>query len=105
MESFVTQLAQQQAIEFYKSKVYESWTQDQIATFQLYQERLCMPFSIFHEAIEKTLGRSVWTHEFAYPDNLRRELEGILNTPTMQEILDLLPKDKIVVIYDDTSNG
>ena len=32
----------------------------------MFESKLCMPFSIFQEAVEKTLGRPVWTHEFAF---------------------------------------
>ena len=47
------QLTKEQAIKFGESKVYETWTYEQIVRFQLFQEKLCMPFSVFHEAIEK----------------------------------------------------
>lgn len=96
MQSFIKQLTKEQAIELYNSKVWESWIPEQIAKFQLYQECLCVPFSEFHIAVEKTLGRSVWSHEFAYTENLQRELEGILGAPSMQEIMDMLPKDKTI---------
>jgi hypothetical protein len=38
-----------------KSKFWEGMTHRQIADFQMCEERLCMPFSIFQEAVEKTL--------------------------------------------------
>ena len=32
-----------------------------------------MEFSAFHEGVTELLGRSVWTHEFARPDELWAE--------------------------------
>ena len=55
------QLTEKQAIEFANSKVYETWSPRQIAEFQIEQERLCVPFDLFHESVEKTLGRPVFT--------------------------------------------
>lgn len=69
------------------------------AVFQLFEDMLCMPFPVFHEAIEKTLGRPVWTHEFGLNrDGLQRELMGEQPTPTMDEIMALIPNDKRIVI-------
>ena len=45
-----------------------------IANFQLRQPRLCMDFSDFHKAVEESLGRPVWTHEFAIEGHLENEL-------------------------------
>ncbi len=58
------QLTAKQAIQFSKSKVYENWTYEQIVRFQLFQKKLCMDFSRFHEAVEKVLDRPVFTNEF-----------------------------------------
>jgi hypothetical protein len=46
------------------------------ARLQLHQDRLCMPFSDFHGAMEKLLGRPVWTHEFGGRDALIAEADG-----------------------------
>ena len=62
--------------------------------FQLFEERLCMPFDVFHQAVEETLERSVWTHEFATPEHLRAEFLGEASAPTFEEILALIPTDK-----------
>lgn len=45
------QLTKEQAIKFHDSKVYENWTSGQIVDFQLFQDRLCVPFDVFHSAI------------------------------------------------------
>ena len=71
----------------------------QRAEFQMEQRLLCMPFEIFHEAMEKTLGRGVYTHEFGFnTEGLKAELYGNKPAPTFEEILALIPKDKQVII-------
>ena len=58
-----------------------------------------MPFGVFHEAVEKTLGRPVYTHELGFNvDGLKKELEGKAEAPSLVEILNLIPKDKKVII-------
>jgi hypothetical protein len=69
------------------------------ATFQLYEEKLCMPFDVFHEAIEKTLSRPVLTHEFGLNiDGLKEELNGNKPAPSLEEILNMIPADKRVIV-------
>ena len=57
-----------------------------------------MPFDVFHKATEIALRRSVWTHEFASPDNLWSEYAGEKPRPTFKEILALLPAEKVIVL-------
>lgn len=92
------QLTKEQAIAFCENKCYEGLTYRQIAEFQIEQDKLCMPFDVFHEAIEKTLGRPVFTHEFAFCEELRKELFGEKEPPTFEEICALIPKEKLIVL-------
>lgn len=93
------QLTKEQAIKFGENKCYENMSYRQIAEFQMEQDRLCMPFDIFHEAIEKTLGRPVFTHEFALNrEGLKKELYGEKEPPTFEEILNLIPQEKLILI-------
>ena len=92
------QLTKEQAIAFAENKLYEGMTYRQIAEFQMEQDYLCMPFDVLHEAMEKTLDRPVFTHEFAFRNELRKELLGQKNPPTFEEICSLIPKDKLVLI-------
>lgn len=92
------QLTKEQAIAFAENKLYEGMTSRQIAEFQLNQELLCMPFSVFHKAIEEALGRPVWTHEFAFSENLKQELMGERDAPTFEEIIELIPADKRIIV-------
>ena len=92
------QLTREQAIAFAENKCYEGWTARQTAEFQLHQRKLCMPWGVFTEAIEEALGRSVWTHEFAKPGLLIKELSGDRPAPTMQEIIEMIPAEKRIII-------
>jgi hypothetical protein len=67
----------------------------------LFEERLVMPFAEFHKGIEELLGRSVWTHEFAFiskPGGLKEELAGKCKPPTLTEIMELIPAEKRIVV-------
>lgn len=67
--------------------------------FQLFEPLLCMPFDIFHEAVEKTLNRSVFTHEFGLNwKGLQKEILGEKDPPTFTEIIDLIPEEKRIII-------
>lgn len=75
-------MTKEQAIALAESGFWKTMTHREIATFQLFEPLLCMPFEVFHEAIEKTLGRPVWTHEFGLNwDGLKSELIGEKQAP------------------------
>ncbi len=57
-------MTKDQAIAKSRTEFWKDMNYRQIAEFQIMEDKLCMPFSIFHEAVEKTVGRSVFTHEF-----------------------------------------
>jgi hypothetical protein len=92
------QLTKGEAIALYDSKVWENWTNEQIVRFQLFQDKLAIPFGRFHEAIESVLGRGVFTHEFAYRESLIEQYLGCKEPPTFNEIMDLIPKEKVLLI-------
>ncbi len=92
------QLTKEQAIAFAENKCYEGMSERQIAEFQMEQDKLCMPFDVFHKAIQKTLGRPVFSHEFAFREELRKELYGEKEPPTFEEICALIPKEKLILI-------
>ena len=95
------QLTKEQAIEFAQSGVWKEWTPDQIVRFQLFQDLLCLDFSVYHAALEEVLGRPVWTHEMANWEALQQEYLGMRPPPTMQEIVDLIPPEKRLVINSE----
>jgi len=85
------------ASQLAKSEFWKSMSCRERATFQLHEPLLCMPFDVFHEAVEKALGRPVFTHEFARPQNLISELSGHRGAPAIDEIMAPI-KDKALLI-------
>jgi hypothetical protein len=91
-------LTKEQAIKIAKSEIWKDMTNEEIVKFQLFTELLCMPFDRFHEAIEKVLNRPVFTHEFAFEDDLKKEYLKEKQPPTFDEICNLIPKEKRIII-------
>ena len=93
------QITKAEAIRIYRSKVWEKWSNDKIVKHQLLQKRLMMDFSKFHEAIEKVLNRPVYTHEFGLNyEGLIQEWLGTKKAPTLEEIINLIPEEKRIII-------
>ena len=92
------QLTGKQAIAFDKSKVWEDWTDEQIVRLQLFQDVLCVPFDKFKEALSSVLGRPVYTHEFTSSESLVKEYLGENTPPTFEEIVNMIPEDKRILI-------
>lgn len=67
------QFTREEALEFATQRKWEGLTPKERGLLQLRQDRLCMDFSAFHEGISELLGRPVYTHEFARPDELWTE--------------------------------
>ena len=94
-----TSIGRKKAIALGESKWWEGMTARDICSVQLFTEELCCPFQVFHKAIEEALGRPVWTHEFGLNyDGIVAEFLGEKQPPTMQEIIDLIPAEKRIVI-------
>jgi hypothetical protein len=93
------QLTKDQAVAFATSEAYKTMNHKQIAEFQINQKCLCMPFRIFHEAVEKVLNRPVFTHEFGSLgiDGIRAEIMQGAKPPSFEDIIKLLPKEKTLV--------
>lgn len=91
-------LTKEQAVQMAQSG-WNGMTDRDIAIFQMHEPLLCMPFDRFHEAVEKALGRSVWTHEFGLNyEGLKKELLGEAPAPTFEEIVNLIPAEKRILI-------
>jgi hypothetical protein len=57
-------------------------------------------FTLVHQRIEQLMGRSVWTHELAYPWMLKSELANG-DRATLGDVMDKIPahlKDKTIVV-------
>jgi hypothetical protein len=92
-------IGKENAIKLYNSNWWEGLSYQDIAKFQLFIQELCCPFKVFYEAVEKSLGRSVYAHEFALNySGICREFLGEFQQPTFEEILNLLPEDKRIVL-------
>jgi len=93
-------MTKEQAIALAGSNFWEGMSHREIAEFQMIEEKLCMPFTVFHEAIEKTLGRPVFTHEFGLnSQGIKAELFNGKQPPTLEEIISMIPEEKRVVIF------
>jgi hypothetical protein len=97
-------LTREQAIELSETGFWETMSFRDRAMFQMFEERLCMPFDVFHEAVEKSLGRPVFTHEFGLArEDLEKELLGERAAPTFAEVLALIPAGKLIVVATSPS--
>lgn len=101
----IRQITKKEAIAIADSGIWKNWTDEEIVKFQLFQERLAMDFGRFHEAAEKVFGRSVWTYEFGFVEKLQEEYLGMRPKPTFDEIMELIPEDKRIILYmEDIDN-
>lgn len=92
-------IGREDAIKLSETRWWEGKTSREIAGFQLFVEELCCPFEIFHNAVEDSLGRPVWTHEFGLSyDLIVAEFNGDRASPTMQEIVNMIPEHKRIVV-------
>lgn len=88
------------ALELYDTKWWVGQPARDVATFQLFTAELCMPFGDFHAAIEEALGRPIQTIEFAFNfQGIAAELLGEKEAPTMQEVMNLIPEDKRIIVF------
>ena len=95
-------LTKEGAIKLFESKFWEPMSHRDRAMFQIFETRLCMPWDVFHEAVEKSLGRPVFTHEFGMNlEGLRAELLGKKAAPTFEEIVNLIPAEKRILVVVD----
>lgn len=94
------EIAKDRAIAMASTGWWEGVPDIDVVRFQLFQRCLCMDFSDFYGAVERVLGRPVYTHEFAKPELLRDEFLGGRERPTFQEILDQIPEEKRAVIMN-----
>ena len=92
-------IGKEAAIELHDSEWWKDKTHQEIAAFQLFTAELTCPFDVFQEAVEKTLGRPVWTHEFGSNyAGLCAEFLGKKQMPNLAEIMDLIPEDKRFIV-------
>ena len=91
-------MGKENAIKLAKLEWWKDKTAEEIALVQFFIAELCMPFSVFYEALEKTLKRPVYVHELSNSDSIAAELLGNKPAPTMEDIISLIPEDKRIVL-------
>jgi hypothetical protein len=92
-------IGKDKAIKMYESSWWKGKSYREIAGTQLFIAELCCPFDVFHEAVEKSLDRSVFTHEFGLNySGICDEFLGNKEPPTIEEILGLIPQEKIIIV-------
>ena len=69
-------MTKDEAVKLYDSDFWKDMSEKEIVAFQLFEDRLCMPFSVFHLAVEHCLARPVFTHEFANDERLKNEFRS-----------------------------
>ena len=98
-----SKLTKAQAIALAASGWWKGLPAADIVMFQLFEDKLCMDFSAFHKAVEATLGRVVWTHEFGGVgwQQLQEEFLGDRSAPTWEQIVELIPiKKRMILIVE-----
>ena len=91
-------LTREQAIALYDSGFWEGLAYVERARFQLSEERLCMPFEVFVEAVERALGRRVRVGELLESHRLLTELSGERQPLDVDELMSLLPENKRILL-------
>lgn len=94
-------LSKDESDTFLNNKLYEYMDYRQRAIFQLETDYCCMPFDVYKEAVEKTLGRPVDGREFSYPETLKIELYKNEKRPNFEEMIGWIPKEKWSLIRND----
>ena len=92
------QATREEAIALAEGKFWEGMSARDIALFQMQQHLLCMDFPVFHKAISEALGRDVYTHELVDREGLTKELMGEKAAPTFEEIINMIPAEKRIII-------
>ena len=89
------------AIELANSEWWKAYSPKEVALAQLKEPILCMPFDIFHQMVEKAIGRPVWTHEFIEPSTLIAEINGDICHPTFDDIINKIQNKNVIRIIGE----
>lgn len=93
-------LTSEDAIELGNSEIWREWDADKIFRVQLFQRFICFPMEEVYKAGKKVLGRPIFSHEFmnSNRENLLKEYLGAIDTPTLSQIIELIPESKRIEI-------
>jgi len=93
-------IGKEQAIALHDSEFWKDMTYRQRAEFQLNTVEMCMPFGVFLEAVREALGRPVFDFELVKNyDGLIAELHGVGGPPTLQQVIEMIPAEKRIVMF------
>jgi len=99
MTDEVKELTRDEAIDFFGDSRWKTMSLQERAKFQISNQFLCMPFNVFHQAVEAVLRRPVYTHEFGLNmEGLRDEVLNAAEAPTLDAIVAMLPAEKTIVV-------
>ncbi|MGI4870497.1 MAG: hypothetical protein ACRYFX_04880 [Janthinobacterium lividum] len=97
-------MTENEAIAHYESRIWVEWTAREKVLCQLYEERLIMPFAEFKKAMNEVFGRAVFTHEYANPEKLQAEFEGVIGAVSLQESVADLRRGLLQALANKNSN-
>jgi len=92
------QLTKKQAVEIADRELWKKWNDKELVRMQLFQKRLLVPLDQFQMAVQRCIGRPVWTHELGMESSLFRIQKDFLKEdlpPSEEEILKMIPEDII----------
>lgn len=93
-----SRLSRNQAAALYDSQFWRFLNAEERARFQLTEDRLCMPFPVFQQAVEICLNRRVGVVEYLRPRLLLDELSGSVPAPSVEDILELVPPENLPLL-------
>lgn len=100
-KELMKQFTKEEAIAFAKSERWKYMTDNQIVVMAFFQNLLFLPFSRLQQAFESVLGRSIWTHEFARPQDLFLEYLGQKPVPFFTNLMNRIPGESIAIVTGD----
>lgn len=87
------------AIALADSKWWVGKSARDVVRVQLFTAECCMDFGVFQGLLEEVLGRPVFTHELGMNfDGVVQEFLGERDAPTLDEIVNLIPESKRILV-------
>lgn len=98
-------ISYEDALKMIKSKWWKGKTKVEIATVQLFTDKLiCKDFGVFQSAMDEAIQRPTWTHEYGFnTEGLRKEFIDLHGQPTKADLARLTGVSADV--FKDEKNG
>jgi len=93
-------IGREKAWRLAKTEWWKESTPREIVEFQLRTQELCVPIPDLLDALQKTFGRPVLLHELSSSNStaLLDEFYGDKEAPVWQEIINLLPEERRIIV-------